>query len=165
MPGMARHTEMKKLWPVVVAGVVVLFGVASCSSAVQQHQAVAEVTGFARNPFAGGTPSGPITVRITGMEAGRLAHLVSQLPAVPQSQVHCEEPLGLMYRIVFAPGSVAQSKAVVDGYRCDAAVTVTVAGRTNPWRRDADCALLAAVRQALPGRAKATQSLDIGCGS
>jgi len=104
---------------------------------------------------------------------------VNQLPSVPQSQVHCEEPLGLTYRIDFGPGSVARSKAVADGYRCDAAVTVTVAGKAKSWRRgplsavhhvillasDANCALLGAVRRALPGRAKATQSLDVRCAS
>lgn len=97
------------------------------------------------------------------MEASRLAQLVSQLPSV--SQVHCHEPLGLMYRIVFGAGSVAQSKAVVEGYRCDAAVTITVAGKTSSWRRDANCTLFHAVRQALPGRAEGTQGLDIGCGN
>ena len=158
---------MKKLPPIVVAGILVLLGVASCSSSKSQphHQPIVKVTGFAKNPFIGGTPSGPVSVRVTGVEASRLALLVRQLPSVSQSQVHCEEPLGLMYRIVFGPGSVAQSKAVVEGYRCDAAVTVTVAGKTSAWRRDANCALLGAVRQALPGRAKATQRLDIGCGS
>lgn len=123
------------------------------------------VTGFARAGFAGGTPSGPVTVRITAVESGRLAQLVSQLHSVPQSRVHCEEPLGLMYRIVFDSGSAGQSKTVVEGYECDAAVTVTVAGKATSWRRDGTCTLLRAVRQVLPGRAKATQNLDIGCGS
>ena len=83
-----------------------------------------------------------------------------------QSQVDCHEPLGLMYRIVFGAGSVSQSKEVVEGYRCAAAaVRVAVAGKASSWRRDANCTLIRAVRHVLPGRAKATQSLAIGCGS
>jgi hypothetical protein len=84
---------------------------------------------------------------------------------VPQSQETCEEGLGLMYRIVLGVGSVAQSREVVEGYECGAAVTVAVAGEAISWRRDANCALIRAVRDVLPGRAKATQSLPIGCGS
>ena len=60
-----------------------------------------------------------------------------------------------MYRIVFGAGSVAPSKAVVEGYSGYVAVTVAVAGKASSCRRDANCTLLRAVRQALPGRAKA----------
>jgi len=70
-----------------------------------------------------------------------------------------------MYRIVFSNGTVAQSKAVVEGYRCDAGVTVTVPGQTSSWRRDASCTLIRAVRHVLLGRAKATRTLTIGCDS
>jgi hypothetical protein len=155
---------MKRLLLVVMAGLVVLAAVASCSSS--PVRSAAEVTGFASAPLpAGSLPSGPVTVRVTGVEASRLALLVNRLPSVTQLQVHCEEPLGLMYRIVFDVGSLAPSKAVVEGYRCDAAVTVTVAGKVSSWRRDATCMLIRAVRLVLPGQAKATQSLDIGCGS
>jgi hypothetical protein len=161
---MVRHTRMKRLLLVVMAGLVVLAAVASCSSS--PVRSAAEVTGFASAPLpAGSLPSGPVTVRVTGVEASRLALLVNRLPSVTQLQVHCEEPLGLMYRIVFDVGSLAPSKAVVEGYRCDAAVTVTVAGKVSSWRRDANCMLIRAVRLVLPGQAKATQSLDIGCGS
>jgi hypothetical protein len=72
--------------------------------------------------------------------------------------------MGLLYRIVFGAGSVAPAGAVVEGYQCDAAVTVTVAGETS-WRRDPDCTLIRAVRVVLPARAKATQRLAIGCAS
>jgi hypothetical protein len=160
-----------KTSPVVVAGLLVLFGVASCSSSALRPQhhpsgpSVAEVTGFAKIPFIGGMPSGPVTVRITGMEARHLALLVSLLPSVSQSQVHCEEPPGLMYRIVFGAGLVAPSRAVVKGYRCAAAVTIAVAGTTTSLRRDATCTLIRAVRKALPERATETQSLSVGCGS
>jgi hypothetical protein len=123
----------------------------------------AEVTGFASVSFA--APAGRVTIRISGTKVSRLAQLVSQLPSVAPSQVHCEEPLSLMYRIVFGAGPVAQSKAVVEGYRCDAAVTVTVTGKARSWRRDTACTLIRAVRQVLPARAKGTQSLTIGCGS
>jgi len=162
---MARQTDVKKLSPVVLAGLLALFGLAGCSSSALRPQSgpVASVTGYAKIPFVGGMPSAPVTVRVTGKEADRLALLVTQLPAVPQSQVHCEEPLGLMYRIVFGAGAVAQSKAVVEGYECDAAVTVAVAGKTISWRRDARCTLIRAVRRALPARAKETQALGIGC--
>jgi hypothetical protein len=160
---------MKGIRPIAAAGALVLSGVAGCSAAPagQRYQpsgeSVAEVTGFAHDAmFIGGTPSGPVSVRITGVRSSRLALLVSQLPSV--SQVHCEEPLGLMYRIVFDAGAARQSKTVVDGYRCDAAVTVTVAGKASTWRRDSACTLLRAVREVLPGRAKATRSLSIGCG-
>jgi hypothetical protein len=163
---------MTRLPSIVVAGLLVLFGVASCSSSAVRPRyqtadgSLAEVTGFATAAMmAGGSPSGPVTVRITEMRARRLALLVNRLPSVPQSQVNCVEPLGLMYRIVFGSGAIAHSKAVVDGYRCDAGVTVTIAGQTSSWRRDANCTLIRAVRQVLPGRAKATLSLSIGCDS
>jgi hypothetical protein len=149
----------------VLVGLVVLLGVTSCSSTTRPS--VAEVTGFRSVPVpvAGSSPAGPVTVRLAGKGAGLLAQLVSQLPSVAQSQVHCEEPLGLIYRIVFGAGGGAKSKEVVDGYRCAAAVTVAVAGEAISWRRDANCTLIRAVRHVLPGRAKATQSLSIGCGS
>jgi hypothetical protein len=162
---------MRKIASIVAAGVLVLLGAGGCASATVHPQyqppdeSVATLTGFASVAFIGGTPSGPVTVRITGTAANRLAVLVSQLPSVSQSQVHCEEPLGLMYRIDFGTDAAGPSKTVVDGYRCDAAVTVTVAGRASSWRRDSTCRLIRAVRQALPVRARATRSLDIGCGS
>jgi hypothetical protein len=155
---------MKKGTPVALIGLVVLLGVASCSSTTLPS--VAEVTGFRTVPGpAGSSPLGPVTVRISGTEASRLALLVSQLPSVSQSQVHCEEPPGLMYRIVFGTDSVARSKEVVEGYECAGAVTVAVAGKAISWRRDANCTLIGAVRRVLPRRAKATQSRPIGCGS
>jgi hypothetical protein len=113
-------------------------------------------------------------VRLTDRDAIRLAVLLRQLPHVPgaapapgspPSQVHCEEPLGLMYRIVFAAGDGPLPAGVVEGYRCDAAVAVwDPGGRTSSWRRDANCALIRAVRHVLPGRAEATQSIPVGCG-
>jgi hypothetical protein len=157
---------MKKPTQIVLAGLVVLLGTASCTSATLPP--VAELTGFT-SVLAGQGPgsslSGPVTVRVSGKDASRLAHLVSQLPAVTQSQVHCEEPPGLIYRIVFGGGSAARPKEVVAGYMCAAAVSVAVAGQAISWRRDAHCTLIRAVRHVLPGWAKATQSLAIGCGS
>jgi hypothetical protein len=154
---------MKKPALIVLICLVVVVGVAGCSSTTVPS--VAEVTGFTsvRIPAAGSAPSGPVTVRVAGKDASLLAQLVSQLPTV--SQVQCHEPLGLMYRIAFGAGSVAQSKEIVEGYRCAAAVRVAVAGKAASWRRDANCTLIRAVRHVLPGRAKATQSLAIGCGS
>lgn len=114
-------------------------------------------------------------VRLTERDAIRLALLLRKLPimpgaapepGLPPSQVHCEQPLGLMYRIAFAGGDGPVPAEVVEGYRCDAAVAVwDPGGRTSSWRRDANCTLIVAVRQVLPGRAKATQSLSVGCGS
>jgi len=153
----------------VVAGLLASLCVVGCSSSTLRPQSLpsdgstAEVTGFASVSFA--APAGPVTIRISGTKASRLALLVSQLPSLAPSQVHCEEPLSLMYRIVFDAGSVAQSKAVVEGYRCDAAVTITVTGKTSSWRRDTACTVIRAVRHVLPARAKGTQSLAIGCGS
>jgi hypothetical protein len=165
-----RHRDMKKPTLIVVICLVVLIGVAGCSSTTLPSAALssaAEVTGFTSVsiPAEGSSPSGPVTVRVAGKDASRLAQLVSQLPSVAQSQVHCHEPLGLMYRIVFGAGSVPQSKEIVAGYQCAAAVRVAVAGKASSWRRDANCTLIRAVRHVLPGRAKATQSLAIGCGS
>jgi hypothetical protein len=154
---------MKKPTQIVLVGLVVVLSAASCTSATLPSVAV--VTGFRSVPVpvAASSPDGPVTVRVAGKDASRLAQLVSQLPPVAQSQVHCEEPLGLRYRIVFGGGSVAESKEVVEGYACAAAVTVAVAGQAISWRRDANCTLIRAVRHVLPGRAKATQSLAIGC--
>jgi hypothetical protein len=154
--------------PIAVAGLVVLLGgLASCSSsALPPHPtSVGEVTGFVSVPLMSGVPSGPVTVAMTGIEASRLARLVSALPTVGHGPLNCHEPLGLMYRIVFAAGLVAQPKAVVDGYRCGAQVMITAAGTASSWRRDSACRLIRAVRQVLPGRAKATQTLAIGCNS
>jgi hypothetical protein len=156
---------MKKPTLIVLICLVGLVGVAGCSSATLPS--VAEVTGFTSVsiPAEGSSPSGPVTVRVAGKDARRLAQLVSQLPSVARSQVHCHEPLGLMYRIVFGAGSVPQSKEIVEGYQCAAAVRVAVAGKASSWRRDTSCTLIRAVRHVLPGRVKATQSVAIGCGS
>jgi hypothetical protein len=156
---------MQKPTLIVLICLAVVIGVAGCSSATLPS--VAEVTGFrsVRIPAAGSAPSGPVTVRVAGKDASGLAELVSQLPSVAQSQVNCHEPLGLMYRIVFGAGSRTQSKEIVEGYRCDAAVRVAVAGKAISWRRDASCTLIRAVQHVLPSRAKATQSLAVGCGS
>jgi hypothetical protein len=153
---------MKKPALIVLICLVVLVGVAGCSSNLPS---VAEVTGFTSVPGPAEVSArlGPVTVRVAGKDASRLAQLVSQLPSV--AQVPCHESLGLMYRIVFGAGSGAQSKEIVEGYECAAAVTVAVAGKAISWRRDAHCMLIRAVRHVLPGRAKATQSLAIGCGS
>jgi hypothetical protein len=168
-PGTVRHSDMTKLWPTVLAGLAVLLSVAGCSPSTARPpiltpsvRSVVEVTGFASMRLPDESPSGPVTVRVAGIRASRLALLVSQLPSV--ARVMCHEPLGLIYRMVFGAGSVAQSKTVVEGYRCDAGVTVTVAGKTSFWRRDATCGLIRAVRLVLPGRASATQGLGIGCG-
>lgn len=148
---------------------VFLLGAAGCSSAalsprdLSSSGAAAEVTGFASIPAPayGGSPTGAVTVRITRTAASRLAVLVDGLPSVPPSQLNCAEPPGLMYRIVF--GGDTASKTVVEGYRCDAGVRVTVAGKPGSWRRDANCTLLRAVRLVLPDRARGTRGLSIGC--
>jgi hypothetical protein len=160
-----HHRDMKKFLLSVLTGLIVLVGVAGCSSTTRPS--VAEVTGFqsASVPAEGSAPSGPVTVRVAGKDASRLARLVSELPSVRQSQVQCEEAPGLIYRIVFGAGSVAQSKEIVEGYWCAAAVTVAVAGKALSWRRDVNCTLIRAVRHVLPDRAKATQRLLPGCGS
>lgn len=169
--GTVRHTAMKR-HPLIVAaaGLSAVLGVAGCSAAAVLPQALtssaaaAEVTGFAsRTTMVGGPLSQPVTVRVTGPQASRLALLVSQLASVPRSQVDCHEGLGLTYRIAFSTGSPARPDAVVKGYACDAAVTITVAGAGVSWRLDASCRLFQAVRQVLPARAKATTQATIGC--
>ena len=161
---------------IVLASLVVLAGVANCSSSTSRSPLppVSTVTGFARMPLTGGVTSGPVMVRLTYGEAIRLVLLLRQLPPVlgatpapgsPPPQVHCQEPLGLMYRIAFAGGDGPVPAEVVEGYRCDAAVAVRgPGGLISSWRRDAQCSLIRAVRHVLPGRAKATQSLPVGCG-
>lgn len=171
---MFRPSDMRRLRSVAVALLAAALGLAGCSSSAATPQyltsggLVAEVTGFASpgalgpmitQPFAR-----PVTVRITGPEVSRLAWLVTRLQSAAPSELDCHEPAGLMYRIVFGSPSATRSRAVVSGYICSAAVTVTIAGTTS-WRRDATCALIRAVRQVLPASAKATQSLGIGCDS
>ena len=167
---------MKKAALVVLAGLVVLFGVANCSSSTFRSPLppVSTVTGFARMPRTDGVTSGPVLVHLTYREAIRLVLLLRQLPLVPgaaapgspPSQVSCHEPLGLMYRIVFGGGDGPVPAEEVEGYRCDAAVAVGFpGGPIRSWRRDAQCRLIRAVRRVLPGRAKATQSLPVGCGT
>ncbi len=124
----------------------------------------AQVTGFASVPLLS-RPAGPVTVRVTGAGASRLALLLGHLRVVTRSQVSCNDPPGLMYRIVFGAGLIAKSKTVAESYRCAAGVTIMVAGRPGSWRRDSHCTLIRAVRRVLPARAKATRSLAIGCGS
>lgn len=166
---------MQKLAPVAVTalvlllGAVVVFGAAGCSSSVWSPQiptsdlSAAAVTGFASSgPLAGSNSFGPVTVQIAGARASQLAQLVDQLPSVPQSQMDCIDGLGLVYRIVFSSGPDS-SRTVVEGYRCNAGVTVTLSGRNSSWLRDADCTLIRAVRQMLPSRATATRSTTVGC--
>ncbi len=159
---------MTRFPSILVACVVVPLAIASCSSHAPRARYLTsrgpagEVTGFTSFGFS---PYGPVTVRITQSQAHGLALLVGQLSPIAQSQVDCHEPLGLMYRIVFDAGSVARRREVVDGYRCDAGVRVTLAGEPSSWLRDANCALIRAVRRVLPGRAKATRNLTIGCAS
>ncbi len=73
------------------------------------------------------------------------------------------EPPGLMYRIVFSASAGTQPTQAVEGYACAAVVRVTVPGKAASWRRDANCALIRAVRQVLPHQAKATQGQAVGC--
>jgi hypothetical protein len=161
---------MKRLPPLWAAVLVVLLGVAGCSSTAAapvsgaSERPAAEVTGFssAGGMFESGS-TGPVTVRVSGTSATRLVQQIDQLPH--SGYVHCEEPLGLVYRIVLITNAGARDKTVVDGYRCDAAVTVKADGQAISWRRDATCGLIATVRKLLPGRAKATQDLTIGCNS
>jgi hypothetical protein len=166
---------MNKPALIVLAGLVTLFGVAGCSSSTTRSPGVpvSTVTGFTCMPLISGVPAGPVMVRLTYSEAIRLAVLLRQLPPVPgaaapglpPSQVHCQEPLGLMYRIVFGGGDGPVPAEVVEGYRCDAAVAAgDPGGPISSWRRDVQCRLIRAVRHVLPGRAKATQSLPVGCG-
>jgi hypothetical protein len=102
----------------VAAALLASLCVAGCSSAtvrpqpLPSHGSTAVITGFASVSLFG-APAGPVTIRISGSKASRLALLVSHLPSV--APAHCEEPLSLMYRIVFGAGSVAHSKAVVEG--------------------------------------------------
>ncbi|HTZ92918.1 MAG TPA: hypothetical protein VMB74_11030 [Streptosporangiaceae bacterium] len=157
---------MQRLPAIVIAGLVLIAaaGCASSAAPAQRRTAagpVAKVTGYRSVPTMSSSSAGPVTVRVTGAQASRLALLVRQLPSAPPA--HCEEPLGLMYRIGLAAGAVAHSAALVEGYRCGAAVTVAVAGQKASWRRDARCALIRAVRRVLPARAKATRGLSIGC--
>ncbi len=77
--------------------------------------------------------------------------------------MNCHEGLELTYRIAFSAGSVARSAAVVKGYACEAAVSVTVAGAGVSWRQDAACKLFRAVKQVLPAWAKATTQDGVGC--
>ena len=172
---MLRQKDMKKAALIVLVGTVGLLSVASCSSTTfrQSLMPVSTVTGFARVPVTGGGSAGPVTVRLTEEQATLLAVLVGQLPQVPgdapggpPSAVHCQEPLGLMYRINFGGGDGPVPAEAVEGYRCDAAVAVgNLGGPVVFWHRDANCALIQAVRNVLPTRAKATQRLAIGCDS
>lgn len=163
---MVRQTGMKRLQPILAASSIVL-AVAGCSAAAARppvrasDQSVAEVTGFTSESSAWSL-YGPVSVRATGAQASRLALLVNQLPSAARPE--CQEPAGLIYRIVFGAGSVAHSKTVVvEGYRCGAAVAVGAAGSASYWRRDSACKLFRAVRRILSGRAKATQDLTPGC--
>jgi hypothetical protein len=159
-----RHRNVKRLSPTLALGLAGLL-VVGCSSSsgglsyLPASESSARVTGFASFSLAGGTSTDPLTIHIGRANAGRLAQLARQLPAVEQSQVHCQEGLELIYRIVFQ----TEPTVVVDGYRCDAAVTVSLGGKHPAWRKDADCSLFHAVRHVLHAQAKATEALDIGC--
>ena len=160
-----RQKNVMRLSLTLAMGLAALLAAGGCSSPpgglsyLPASESSARVIGFASASPGGGTPTDPLTIHISKAQASTLAQLLRQLPSVDQSQVNCHEGPGLIYRIVFQ----ADSAAEVDGYRCDAAVTVSLGGKHPVWRRDAGCSLFHAVRQVLPAQAKATESLDIGC--
>jgi len=119
----------------------------------------AEVTGFTSTPLDNPS-SGPISVQLDTTRANEVAAVLDALPLGPQPS--CMED-ALLYRIVFRPSPGARPNYEADGYACVAAVLVKITGRSSTPRRDANCALIDAVRRLLPRKAVGTQRAVVGC--
>jgi hypothetical protein len=134
------------------------FGTTHGSAASVDSGDQMQITGFTSANLADAA-SGPVTVYVHGEPAARIAALVGHLSTASTSG--CMENT-VLYRVVStAPADQHQDFNAV-GYACDGAVRVT-SGGTSATRRDSNCALLLAVRRALPSSARATQTETAGC--
>jgi hypothetical protein len=120
---------------------------------------VVRLTGYRSVSLFGS--SGAITVTLGQADFHDIQGLLSALPS--GSRPHCEEPLGLVYRVTVerAPGFVRGT--VISGYRCGGAVSVAIPGSGLSWRTDAECRLVRAVRRLAPSRAEGTRLATVGC--
>jgi hypothetical protein len=174
-PVMADALRMPWRRPASASAVVVLaFGgvsIAGCTAhgspqAVPRVAKVAagptRLTGFVSMPVGMSfVPRRAITVRVAAAEASQLKGLAFALPKSAPAVCH-GGGRRLIYRILF--GSTPSSgRTIVDGYVCGGQVAIRQPGAPPSWRRDTSCDLLTAVRGSLPPKAKATQSLTVGC--
>lgn len=105
--------------------------------------------------------SGAVTVALTSAESQHILGLVRALPKGRGPD--CHEPPDLVYRVAAAHVRGLVRGTVIGGYRCAAAVSVTVPGSIPSWHTDADCRLDRAIRRLVPSRAEGTRRAKIAC--
>jgi hypothetical protein len=124
----------------------------------------AEVTGYAASNLFAAT--GPVSVRLRGASAARIEQIVEGLPRANLADI-CNDNLEV-YQIAFTAATGAQRGFDLTGYGCRGLVVETPASGLNRVLIDRNCALLAAVREALPASATVTRAAAtraIVCGS
>jgi hypothetical protein len=151
----------------VTAAVAATALAAGCSAAAVARtttSTASTVTQATVTGYKSGSPefssSGPVTVVLRGTTAAHLDQVLNSLPK--GGNMDCEENV-LLYNITLTLTGSHQPIAVA-GYACVAAVQVTENGKET-LRTDKGCALLAAVRKALPATAVATQKGSAACAS
>jgi hypothetical protein len=105
--------------------------------------------------------SGAVTVTLTPADSRHILGLIQALPK--GSGPDCIEPPDLVYRVTVAYAAGLVAGTVISGYRCAAAVSVTVPGSTRSWHTDTGCRLDQAIRRLVPSRAEGTRRATIGC--
>jgi hypothetical protein len=120
---------------------------------------VADVTGYSRVSLTGPS-SGPVTVEVQGQQVDALAATIDGLPSGPSPYCHEDE---LPYQVVFRPSPSAPPSYEAFGHGCEAAVLVSVEGRSLVPRQDTHCALFDAVVRILPASAAGTLHSDPEC--
>lgn len=126
----------------------------------------------ATSRFVGATVTGPrsapITNRATGavrvhVGAREATHLASLAKKLPSGVMDCHENR-VLYRITFLTTSSGIGAETITGWRCVAGVSIALGSSTIvETRRDANCALVDAVRGVLPRSAVAAQKLTVPC--
>jgi hypothetical protein len=114
----------------------------------------AQVTGYAASSLFAAT--GPVSVQLRGASAARIEQIVEGLPQADRADI-CNDNWEL-YQIAFTAATGAQRGFDLTGYGCRSLVVETTASGLNRVLIDQNCALLAAVREALPASATVTRA-------
>jgi hypothetical protein len=151
---------------VVLAGLGGFFLLARSPAGPSASGDRAQVTGYAASDLF--AAKGPVSVQLRGASAARIEQIVEGLPRATLADI-CNDNWEL-YRIAFTAAAGAQRGFDLTGYACGRLVVETPASGLNRVLIDQNCALLAAVREALPAsatvtRAAATRAMVCGSGT